>query len=68
MVISKLCAHDNRKDIAPYIKGKFSQDYQINRFMADKALLRFGDGKLLNLNWVNGKWRKIGDYYVKFEE
>lgn len=65
MAIMKFCAHDDWKEISDGLEGKNLQDCQVSPFMVDKALLRFGDGRVLRLEWVNGKWRKIRNIHVK---
>lgn len=39
----------------------------INPFMDDKWLIRFTNGKMLNLAWLVGRWKRTGDIYVRLE-
>lgn len=55
ILVSRFCAHDNWKEIAS-LKSVFSKNCQVNYFLVAKTLHRFKHERLLNPNWLNGKW------------
>lgn len=36
--------------------------------MADKGLIKFTNDKKLNQSWLDGRWKKVEEFYVKFEK
>lgn len=55
MVISGLFAHDDWKEITIALQKKYEVECSIILFMADKALWRMEDGRMLKDLGVNGK-------------
>lgn len=67
IIITKLFAHDEWKEIIYEIMSHFSQPCQLNPFMEDKALLKFVDERSLNKKLLSGKWRRKDKYHLKIE-
>lgn len=55
------------KEVLLLLKNKFSQNYVINPFMDDKALLKCEDGSILSQFVQNGKWKIFGNFHLKIE-